>query len=459
MNIETIRKTIKKYTGGHAALVEGTKVAERYYRNQNDILNKPVNTDELDNPLRNADNRVCNNFHGLLVNQKASYLFTSPPLFDVGSNQTNKKITEVLGDRFSKVCKDLCINASNAGIAWLHYWISDKGQFKYAVIDSKQVIPVWSKDLERELLGVFRSYTQMDEDTGETYDIYEYWNDEGCQAFRKLNSTSMDELMEYPMFESYPDGQINRLKHDFGTVPFIPFMNNNVTEGDLVNIKGHVDTYDNVYSGFVNDLEDIQEIIFVLSGYEDEDLGAFLNQLKKYKTVKTTSYSDTDKAGLSTLSIDIPVEARKELLEITRRAIFEKGQGVDPQQQDFGNASGVALKFMYSLLELKAGLLETEFRLGFGDFVRAICHYLRSDCQAITQTWTRTAITNDSEAAEICKGSYGITSNKTILANHPFVEDVTREMKEIKKEKKEEYTEYDSYAGAFGQPIGDDQDE
>jgi hypothetical protein len=123
---------------------------------------------------------------------------------------------------------------------------------------------------------------------------------------------------------------------------------------------------------------------------------------------------------------------------------------VDPQQQDFGNASGVALKFMYSLLELKAGLLETEFRLGFGDFVRAICHYLRSDCQAIT---------NDSEAAEICKGSYGITSNKTILANHPFVEDVTREMKEIKKEKKEEYTEYDSYAGAFGQPIGDDQDE
>ncbi|WKY43921.1 phage portal protein [Eubacteriaceae bacterium ES2] len=452
MNIETIRKMIKKYTGGHAALVESTKVAERYYRNQNDILNKPVNTDELGNPLRNADNRVCNNFHGLLVNQKASYLFTSPPLFDVGSNQTNKKVTEALGDKFSKVCKDLCINASNAGISWLHYWISDKGQFKYAVIDSKQVIPVWSKDLERELLGVFRSYTQMDEDTGETYDIYEYWNDEGCQAFRKLNSTGMDELAVYPMFESYPDGQTNSIKHDFEAVPFIPFMNNNVVESDLVNIKGHVDTYDNVYSGFVNDLEDIQEIIFVLSGYEDEDLGAFLNQLKKYKTVKTTSYSDTDKAGLSTLSIDIPVEARKELLEITRRAIFEKGQGVDPQQQDFGNASGVALKFMYSLLELKAGLLETEFRLGFGDFIRAICHYLRSDCKSIIQTWTRTAITNESETAAICKGSYGITSNKTILAHHPFVEDPTREMKEIKKEKEDEYG--DSYAGAF--PLNED---
>lgn len=447
MELEVVKKLIKKHISAHSALITDTQVAERYYRNKNDILNRAANTDEVGNPLRNADNRICNNFHGLLVNQKASYLFTAPPLFDVGDDSTNKRISETLGDNYPKVCKDLCINASNAGIAWLHYWINAGGQFKYAVIDSKQVIPIWSTQLEKELLGVFRTYTQIDEDTGDTYEIYEYWNNEGCQTFRKLTSTSIETgLTVYPMFTSFPDGETNSIEHSFGRVPFIPFMNNNIVENDLVNIKGHSDTYDNVYSGFANDLEDIQEIIFVLAGYEDEDLGVFLNQLKKYKTIKTNNYSDSDKSGLSTLSIDIPVEAREKLLEITRKAIFEKGQGVDPQQQDFGNASGVALKFMYSLLELKAGLLETEFRLGFGEFVRAICHYLRADCKTIIQTWTRTAITNDTETAEICKGSYGILSDKTILANHPFVENVQAEIKEIEDKRQKEI---DNYAGAF----------
>ncbi|HAZ06787.1 MAG TPA: phage portal protein [Acetobacterium sp.] len=448
MELAAAKKLIKKHTGNHSVLVASTQVAERYYRNKNDILFKGTNTDEAGNPLRNADNRVCNNFHGLLVNQKASYLFTAPPLFDVGNDSANKRITETLGDNYAKVCKDLCINASNAGIAWLHYWITADGRFRYAVIDSKQVIPIWSAELDKELLGVFRTYTQTDDETGDVFDVYEYWNNEGCQSFRKLSTMSIDTgLKDYPMFNSFPEGETNSLKHDFGRVPFIPFMNNNIVESDLENIKGHSDTYDKVYSGFANDLEDIQEIIFVLTNYEDEDLGNFLTQLNKYKTIKTNSYSDSDKSGLSTLSIDIPVEAREKLLDITRRAIFEKGQGVDPQQQDFGNASGVALKFMYSLLELKAGLLETEFRLGFGDFIRAICHYLRTDCQTINQTWTRTAITNDTETAEICKGSYGIVSDKTILAHHPFVDDVQAEIKEIDDKKKKDM---DNYAGAFG---------
>ena len=76
------------------------------------------------------------------------------------------------------------------------------------------------------------------------------------------------------------------------------------------------------------------------------------------------------------MTISIPIEAREKFLEITRKAIFEQGMGVDPDPQKFGNTSGEALKYLYSLLELKAGLMETEFKLGFGRLVRAICHHL-----------------------------------------------------------------------------------
>lgn len=443
MDLKVIKNLIKEKTLNHSDVVVKSLVAERYYKNKNDILSIPKKDEDTENPLRNADNRIPSNFHGLLVNQKASYMFTAPPLFDIGNADCNKQITELLGDNYAKACKDLCINASNSGTAWLHYWINSEKKFEYGVVDSKQIIPIWSSSLNKKLLGILRVYTNTD-DSGDIYDIYEYWNDKECQAFKKKNSLTIDEGLEaYTMFSSFivdteTTEMSNIFKHDFGRVPFIPFQNNNIMTSDLDNVKPLIDVYDKVFSGFVNDLEDIQEIIFILTNYEGESLGEFLTQLKKYKTVKVENNGESDKSGLQTLTIDIPVEARKELLMTTRKAIFEQGQGVDPQPDKFGDASGVALKYLYSLLELKSGLAETEFKLGFGEFVRAICQYLNVECKTITQTWTRTAITNDTETAAICSNSVGVISNKTIIKNHPFVEDAEAEEKQIKLEKNSE---------------------
>lgn len=120
-------------------------------------------------------------------------------------------------------------------------------------------------------------------------------------------------------------------------MPFIPFYNNNIHTDDLRNIKPLIDVYDKVYSGFINDLDDIQELIFVLSGYGGEDLNSFLSDLKKYKTIKV----DGDEGGaVSTLNIEIPIEARNSVLEATRKAIFEQGQGFDPQPENFETSQG-----------------------------------------------------------------------------------------------------------------------
>ena len=56
-------------------------------------------------------------FYNLLVNQKASYLFTYPPIFDTKNSELNALIVDTLGDDYAKKCKDLCVNASNSGIA------------------------------------------------------------------------------------------------------------------------------------------------------------------------------------------------------------------------------------------------------------------------------------------------------------------------------------------------------
>ena len=92
---------------------------------------------------------------------------------------------------------------------------------------------------------------------------------------------------------------------------------------------------------------------------------------------------------------------------------------------------------MYAPLELKAGLMEVEFRTGFNQLVRFIAQSVGySDNFTITQTWTRNAIKNDLETCQIAQRSVGIISQKTILKNHPWVEDVEQELKDLEEENK-----------------------
>lgn len=456
MELEVMKKLIRRHQGVHRKYIRESLLAERYYRKKNDILKTGVRSANYENPMHSADNRVPSNFYNILVNQKASYLFTSPPIFDTGKAALNKAVADCLGDDFAKTCKNLCINASNCVAAWLHYWIDENGGFRYAVVDSKQCIPIWTNDLEKELSGFLRIYDQTNED-GRTYNIYEYWDKTTCYSFCKENRAALSTLQFYSMHELRPydltdnfDGSAVYL-HNFEEVPFIPFFNNAEGGNDLDDIKELIDTYDKVYSGFLNDIEDIQEVIFVLSGYEGESLAEFLQKLKKYKTIKIDG-DDTGKGSLSTLTIDIPVEAREKMLVMTRKAIFEQGMGIDPDPQNFGNSSGVALSYLYSLLELKAGLMETEFRSGFSRLVRAICRYLNMEPDMVSQTWTRTSVRNDSELAAIASQSIGVISKHTIIANHPWVDDPDKELEQIRKEENEDAaaSQYDPFKQQLG---------
>lgn len=454
MDIDVARKLISKHVTGHGDFLRRNEIAKRYYETKNDILFREKPKDEI-NPMRNADNRIAMGFYPLLVDQKTAYMFTAPPVFDLHDETLNKLVADTLGDGYKAKCQELATRASNAGIGWIHYWGED-GKFQWAVVPSEQVIPIWDTKLNSRLMAVLRVYRQTDDETGDIYDIYEYWTETQCEAFKKKSEFTIDEGLEWcPMFtDFYEAGEsdaANVYPHGFGEVPFIPFKNNILCKSELERVKELIDSYDKTYSGFMNDLEDIQEVIFILTNYGGEDLNKFLKDLKYYKAIQTEAISGDDKSGVSTLTIQIPVEARDKMLEITRKAIFTMGQGVDPSQQGLDKTSGEAMKFVYSLLELKAGQTETYFSIGFNQLIRAILHFAGRETDNITQTWTRTSIKNDSDLVSMCANSVGIVSQKTNLSHHPFVEDVEEEIKQIEKEKKEQEEEMNPYgAGVVG---------
>ena len=427
LNLEQIRAKIQ----GNYENEKKIEKAKKYYRVDNTIKKTGVRPKEdTKDPLRTANNKIPHNFHQILIDEKASYLFTYPILFDIdNNNKLNTQVFEVLGDDFQRKAKNICIEASNAGTAWVHYWYAEdkKGEknFKYEKVNTEEVIPIYDNGLEKTLESLIRYYIVSEYVEGELnpqdFCYIEYWTVDRMERWKLRNSYN-GSIVEYEDVE-----------HTIGEIPFIEFANNLNKQGDLEKYATLIDMMDKVMSGFCNDMEDIQQVLYILEGYEGTDLKEFKDNLKRYKTLSF----DTEGGGLKTIQIDIPVEARKVIVEILKKQIYESGQGLQADIDSIGNASGITLKFFYRKLELKAGLLETEFRGGFATLVKAILRFLNvENYKKINQTWTRNMISNDLENSQIAQASMGIIPKKIILANHPWIDDVQLALDLLEEEEK-----------------------
>ncbi|WP_343100123.1 phage portal protein, partial [Clostridioides difficile] len=153
--------------------------------------------------------------------------------------------------------------------------------------------------------------------------------------------------------------------------------------------------------------------------------------------------------GVDKLEINIPVEAKKELLDRLEKNIIIFGQGVNPESQNTGDKSGVALKFLYSLLDLKCSKTEKKFKKAIRELLWFVCEYLKIsgsksyDYKTVQITFNHSMIINEAEKIDMAAKSTGIISDETIVSNHPWVEDVNDELDRLKKQKEESIKEYE----------------
>lgn len=474
MEIKTMRKLLKNTDDRRAKLAGQFDQSLHYYFNENDITNRnngesKLNGDGKDEPLRRADNRVSSNFHQLLVDQEAGYVATVPPTIDVEDEKLNDKVKDTLGDNFNLRLNQMVVDASNAGVAWLHYWIDESGQFRYGIVPPDQVVPIYSSDLDRKLLALRRTYKQLNPDTGKYFKVHEYWTDRDVTVFKSETADYSDLSLYNDRFTLYDvtsgdeTGTGAVLEHKLGRIPFIAFPKNKYQRPDLLKYKGLIDVYDNVYNGFVNDVDDIQQVILVLTNYGGEDLASFMKALKEDHAIKMDSVGTGDKSGVDKLTIDIPVEARNSLLEITKSDLFVEAQGINPTDfKEIGNASGTAIRALYGHLELKASITESYFRDSLTELVRAILTWLKvsdADSRKINQTWTRTAIQNDLEQAQIVAQLAQYTSDEAVAKSNPLVDDPQQEL----EDRQNDIVQHDGYdnqtaINKVGDP-GDDEEE
>ncbi len=453
MDLDAVKKMFETAYGQKTLI--NAKEGREYYKNKGKI--KETGTAVLDvintflhsvgsNPLKSADNRISTNYHRIFVDQKVGYMFTYPPQIDVKDDKINQIIKETLGDEYEKIMKSLAIDCSNTGVGWIHYWKNEKGEFEYYFVDPEEIrVILDNTHLKKPLKYLVRGYVITDE-KGKDWDCFELWDNEEMIKFKRpAGEKGFDKLT--PVFTDVLTSEQEKVNHEWGEIPFIKFNNNSIVTGDLEMYKDLIDAYDKITSGFVNDIDDLQEIVWVLKNYsgqtskivydkEGNEIEApfdILQELKAKKLVRV----DGD-GGLEAIRGEVPYQARQALLEIIRKQLPISAMAVDPIPDNTGNSSGVYIDYLYQLLELKAGGMETEFRSSINKLIRAICKAYGYDPKAIEQTWTRNKPRNAVEDAQIINNtSSEIVSNKTKTKTHPLVENYQDELEQIEKEKAE----------------------
>lgn len=442
-DIDLIKKLIQEH--------DTTKMREgvRYYENENNIMQRVqyavidgIKTIDDEKP----NNKIPHGWHKLLVDQKVAYLVGNPINFSTEDKELLEHINEYLGEKFDDIANELVKNASNKGKEWLHPYIDEEGNFDYIIVPAEQIIPIYEDKRQTKIQHIIRYYPIVlgDKDVMQV----ELWsNDDVIYYILEESKLSMDVTEpKNPQSHFYYVKNQEETGYGWGRVPFIPFRNNEQEQGDLHYYKQLIDAYDLKVSDNQNSFEEMQELIYILKGYEGQSLSEFMRNLKYYKAINV----DSD-GGVDTKQAEIPMNSIDSHLDRLVESIYTFGQGVNTNTDKFGNApSGIALKFLYSLLDLKSDTLERKFRVGLQELIWFLCEYLEMsgdthehDYKSVDYTFKRSVMSNDLENADIAQKSKGIISDETIINNHPWVDDAELEQERIKKERKEQETEID----------------
>lgn len=150
------------------------------------------------------------------------------------------------------------------------------------------------------------------------------------------------------------DGDESTYYDDYGLIPFFRLDNGKKQISGLKPIKALIDDYDLMNAGLSNNIQDTNEALYVVRGFQGNNLDELMVNIKAKKHIGVD-----DDGGVDIKTVDIPVEARKIKMEVDEKNIFRFGQGVNTESlKDTSATTSIAIKSAYANLDLKCdGLL------------------------------------------------------------------------------------------------------
>ena len=447
-------------------------IGKRYYQNKNDILEKKryrpnrAGSKVEDEKLNNS--KESHSYLRKLVKQKSNYIFSKP--FNIDSDNkkyADKVMTDYFDKKFKRALKRIGEDAIQTGIAWIQVYYDEEGTLSFKRIPAEQVIPMWRDIDHTELDGVIRIIPERIYQDEKVIDIREVEFYIGPYVYRYIikdnkwekakednnsNQHFVISIPEVELGEPNEEGiQEEKEKVDengelvykdivvsWDRIPFVPFKYNSDEIPLIRFVKSLIDDYDKITSITSDIIIDVPNSIKVVRNYDGQDLGELAENIYTYRMVKVS-----DDGNITSLDTDLDITPTVSQLDRIRKDIYDMGQGVDTQNEETGDKSGVALKFLYSDLDLDCNGMITEFKYGLEQLlffidvdleIKGEGDYFDEEVEFVFNT---DGIINEKEVIENIKNSMDLLPEELLIRQHPYVDDPIKVMEDLKKEEEE----------------------
>lgn len=408
-NPQTIAAALKSAIQSdlNSTMKKHAKKGVRYYQHENDILkNRIFYIDDEGNYKEDkfASNvRIPHGFFPEIVDQKVQYLLANPVEYETEDESLKEYLEEYYDSDFQVVLQELVEGASQKGFEYVYARTNTEDRLCFQTADSLHVFGIYND--QNELQRICRYYHTDIEKDGKKKKIHhaEIWTDKDVYFFvsedeKEYQLNQSEKLNPRPHVLAIDKGTDKLLKRSYGQIPFYRLSNNNKETTDLKPIKALIDDYDLMNCFLSNNLQDFAEAIYVVSGFQGDDLSKLRQNVKAKKVVGTGS-----DGGLDVKTVTIPVEGRKTKMEIDKENIYKFGMAFDSTQVGDGNITNIVIKARYTLLNMKANKTEARLRAMLDWMNKLVIDDINRrfnkayDPKDVTFTFTREVMVNEND--------------------------------------------------------------
>ena len=412
LNIELLQKMINKF---ELTVKPRLNRYKNYYDGKQDILKKTYN-----DPTKPC-NRIVTNFAANIVNSYTGYLAT-PSYISYNSENDIEEIMDILRyNDYQSEDADFLMNALIYGTAAELMYIDGDSHTRFKLIDPRQCFAVYDDSLTNDLLYFVRIYPVNEWDDSNKYcvDVYSDYD------IKHYNMNGNMGNLEY----------VGEAQHYFSQCPA-----NLLTLQDEKSIFDCILTLQDAYNALVSsEIDDYQALVdafLVLTGVDAER-----DDILSMKENRVLLLPDG--AAAQWLSKNLNDAQIENILKRTQDNIYKISQCVDFNSETFtgGVSSGVAIRFKLSGMETRAGKIEATMKKALQRRVEIICgiaslKYGEEVFRDIQIDFKRNIPEDIAALISLVNGLKGSVSDKTLLGQIPFVEDVNAELVALQEQKK-----------------------
>jgi SPP1 family phage portal protein len=390
------------------------KVGLKYYEGNHDINNYRIFFFDADGKLQEdktkSNIRISHPFFKLLTDQQAQYMLSAKDGFvksDIPELQTELDAYFNENESFAAELYELLVGCISKGFEYMYAYKDENDRTAFQTADSIGVVEVREKETDDGCAYVIYWYIERIGKDNKKIKRIQVWDNTQtvfyCQEDDgKIELDKSVEINPRPHILYKKDGDESTYYEDYGLIPFFRLDNGKKQVSGVKPIKDLIDDYDLMNAGLSNNIQDTNEALYVVRGFQGDNLDELMLNIKAKKHIGVD-----DEGGVDIKTVDIPVEARKTKMEVDESNIYRFGMGFNSAQVGDGNITNVVIKSRYALLDMKCDGLLPSLKQFMRKLLKLVLKEI-NDTQGTDYTqndvyfdFTREIITNEQDNAQI----------------------------------------------------------